>query len=295
MTYPGGKSGAGVYQSLINLMPPHDVYIEPFLGGGAIMRLKRPARVNIGVDLDPDALKMAMESRDYLVGSPDQASGAASGTASSGAAARDLASSQAAGSAEAPRRRKSSASAMEASRSHIDESGDRSSRFSAMGPGQAPFKFLHGDGIQFLEVYPFSGGELVYCDPPYVRSSRSGARDLYKHEMTDLEHRRLLRVIRTLPCMVMISGYPSKLYNEELPPEWNKAYYQAVNRAGRSVTETCWFNFPKPTELHDWRYLGRNFRERERINRRRKRWIARLERMPVLERQALLAALQRSG
>lgn len=161
-----------------------------------------------------------------------------------------------------------------------------------LGDGGSRFKFLHGDGIQFLEVYPFSGGELVYCDPPYVRSSRSGSRDLYKHEMTDVDHRRMLRVAIALPCMVMISGYPSRLYNEMIPAAWNKAYYQAVNRAGRSVTETCWFNFPQPIELHDWRYLGKNFRERERINRRRKRWIARLESLPVLERQALLAALR---
>ena len=42
MTYPGGKRGAGVYQTIINLMPPHDVYIEPFWGGGAIKRQKRP-------------------------------------------------------------------------------------------------------------------------------------------------------------------------------------------------------------------------------------------------------------
>jgi len=32
--------------------PPHEVYIEPFLGGGAIMRQKRPALLNIGLDLD---------------------------------------------------------------------------------------------------------------------------------------------------------------------------------------------------------------------------------------------------
>jgi DNA adenine methylase len=51
VAYPGGKNGAGVYQTIINLMPPHQVYIEPFLGGGAIMRLKRPAQLNIGIDL----------------------------------------------------------------------------------------------------------------------------------------------------------------------------------------------------------------------------------------------------
>jgi len=44
MPYPGGKSGAGVYQTIINRMPPHRVYIEPFLGGAAIMRLDSASR-----------------------------------------------------------------------------------------------------------------------------------------------------------------------------------------------------------------------------------------------------------
>lgn len=57
MAYPGGKNGSGVYQTIINLMPPHKVYIEPFLGAGATMRMKRPAVQNIGIDCDPDALK----------------------------------------------------------------------------------------------------------------------------------------------------------------------------------------------------------------------------------------------
>jgi len=58
MPYIGGKSQAGVYQRIINLIPPHDVYIEPFLGGAAIMRLKKPARVSIGVDLAPSKLAL---------------------------------------------------------------------------------------------------------------------------------------------------------------------------------------------------------------------------------------------
>jgi hypothetical protein len=35
VSYPGGKNGLGVYQAIINRMPPHQVYIEPFLGLGA--------------------------------------------------------------------------------------------------------------------------------------------------------------------------------------------------------------------------------------------------------------------
>jgi hypothetical protein len=31
MSYPGGKGGSGVYQTIINQQPPHEVYIEPFL------------------------------------------------------------------------------------------------------------------------------------------------------------------------------------------------------------------------------------------------------------------------
>lgn len=51
MGYPGGKGGASVYQAIINEQPPHDIYIEPFLGGGSVLRNKRPASRSIGVDL----------------------------------------------------------------------------------------------------------------------------------------------------------------------------------------------------------------------------------------------------
>src|SRR6185437_3882160 len=50
MRYPGGKGKT--YQHIINLMPPHRVYIETHLGGGAVMRHKRPASRNIGIDSD---------------------------------------------------------------------------------------------------------------------------------------------------------------------------------------------------------------------------------------------------
>jgi len=37
---------------IIGEMPPHLTYVEGFLGHGAVMRAKRPAAVNIGIDAD---------------------------------------------------------------------------------------------------------------------------------------------------------------------------------------------------------------------------------------------------
>ena len=50
-SYPGGKSANGTYHKIINLIPPHHTYIEPYLGGGAILRNKRLATKTIGNEL----------------------------------------------------------------------------------------------------------------------------------------------------------------------------------------------------------------------------------------------------
>ena len=55
-TYLGFKATAGLCQALIALMPPHSVYIESHLGGGAIMQSMPPAQRNIGIDLNARAI-----------------------------------------------------------------------------------------------------------------------------------------------------------------------------------------------------------------------------------------------
>ena len=72
---------------------------------------------------------------------------------------------------------------------------------------------------------------------------------------------------------------------------WLSLSYKAMTRGGFAATEYLWMNYPVPFELHDYRYLGENFREREKLNRRKKRWVARLESMPALERYALYEAM----
>ena len=53
----GSKATSGLCQPLIGMMPPHDVYIETHLGGGAIMKRKPPALLNIGIELDAKAIE----------------------------------------------------------------------------------------------------------------------------------------------------------------------------------------------------------------------------------------------
>jgi hypothetical protein len=242
VSYPGGKNGAGVYQTIINRMPPHPVYIEPFLGGAAILRLKQPAALNVGVDLDAAAIARCSEWA----------------RAGSGHAKKN------------------------------SEGGLRRRPTPKTAISDRQFRFHRGDGIAFLKSYHFTGQELVYCDPPYMMETRT--RSLYQFEMTNAQHAELLRVLKGLKCRVMISGYWTRLYHLELT-SWNVARFEAMTRGGRTATEYLWFNFPEPLALHDYRYLGEDFRERERIKRKKLRWVKRLERMPMLERRCLLEAI----
>jgi DNA adenine methylase len=287
MPYPGGKGGAGVYQTIINGMPRHGVYVEPFLGGGAVMAAKRSAGLNIGVDLDAEVIAQA---RTRIVGNDDTRSA----LAGCGDAAAD---------------------ALVTMREDIARKGDVGSSLAGCGDAadstgttmrdctvgndiiagaivsdgdNGRYEFYVGDGTAFLHNYPFHGGELVYADPPYLHATR---RDhcLYRYEMTDQQHETLLRILLRLPCLVCVSGYWSELYAETLSA-WRSCSFQAQTRRG-IVTEWLWCNYPVPTALHDYRYLGKDFRERERIKRMTARWVNRLQAMPILQRQALQAAL----
>ena len=217
MKYPGGKGQ--IFQRLINLMPPHDVYIETHLGGGAVIRHKLPAQKNIGVEIDPEVIAMWKTMVNHQ-----------------------------------------------------------------------NIELINDDAINFLKHYQFSGKELVYCDPPYHRCTRKKSGRMYKYEYTHQQHIKLLKIIKCLPCKVLISGYESRLYKESLR-DWHTYCFKSSTNHGMGI-EWIWMNYPTPTELHDYRYLGDNFRQREKIKNKSKRWVMRLKSMPVLERQALLSAIR---
>jgi DNA adenine methylase len=287
MTYPGGKNGAGVYQAIINRMPPHRVYIEPFLGGGAIMRLKRPAAVNIGLDLDADVIRRFRRWRPIPADSAMLAIGGTGQTGEGGQPRQKRRADPTAGSDDAAGRIAGSGDG----RRRVDPNPPEKARSSprARKRDASSYRFEIADAMAFLRDYPYVGDELVYCDPPYMHETR-GRRNLYRFEMEDAQHEDLLALLKGLPCRVMLSGYWTRLYARVLK-RWDSFTFSAVNRAGQRTTEWVWSNFAEPVALHDYRYLGANFRERERIKRKKARWVNRLVKMPTLERKALLSAI----
>ena len=89
---------------------------------------------------------------------------------------------------------------------------------------------------------------LIYCDPPYVHGTRHrGSRNVYAVEMTDDDHRQLAEVLHGCRSKVVLSGYPSKLYTE-LYADWRIMTFEMPNNAagGRKKArkfETLWMNF----------------------------------------------------
>ncbi|QSQ54810.1 DNA adenine methylase (plasmid) [Xanthomonas translucens pv. undulosa] len=218
MRYPGGKGGAGVYQTIINNIPPHDIYIESHLGGGNILERKRPAVRSIGIDIDREVIQAWQQL------------------------------------------------------------------------GLDGLELHCGDAVAWLEGHAFTGREFVYVDPPYVMDSRRSGK-LYRHEYDDADHVRLLDVLAGLPCAVMVSGYDSPIYASSPLATWRTIEFNAMTRGGIAI-ERLWMNYAEPDALHDLRYLGNNFRERERIKRKKARWQAKLAKLDPLERAAIMECLR---
>lgn len=227
-SYNGGKESDGTFQKIISIFPPHDIYIEPFLGNGAILRHKKPATTaDIGIDIDTGVT----EKWKVLPGS----------------------------------------------------------------------NVINADGILWLENFQILASILkniglsilIYLDPPYPKDVRKNQKDLYRYELSEDDHNRILDVAGSLDANIIISSYPNKNYDWRLR-EWNSFTFQSQTRSG-TATEKVWYNFETPKILHDYRYIGRDYRERERIKGIICRNVSKIKRMPAVERNALIHKLKENG
>ncbi|BEO77143.1 hypothetical protein SMTE4_31130 [Serratia marcescens] len=151
----------------------------------------------------------------------------------------------------------------------------------------------HGDAVGFLQrelaggTFSKHGRVLIYADPPYLPETRT-SRARYRHEYTVDDHRRLIDVLRTVPANVMISGYPSALY-DELLGDWRSIQFQVMTRGGPR-TEQLWMNFAEGN-AYSHAFAGANYIDRQRIKRKSERWAKNYSALPAAEQTAILAAM----
>lgn len=81
---------------------------------------------------------------------------------------------------------------------------------------------------------------LHYVDPPYLPEVRSNHR-MYRHELTRNNHVELLNFLKGLEGMVVMSGYPSALYDGALL-DWRRVEREALADGARKRTEVLWLN-----------------------------------------------------
>ena len=150
-----------------------------------------------------------------------------------------------------------------------------------------PVELVHGCAHRFLADFDYRGRELVYCDPPYLKETRTSGRH-YRLDYEARDHLELLRLLKQLSCHVILSGYPSALYQEGLVG-WQSLALQVMNQGGVR-TEKVWFNF-RLEAVHWARYAGKNHTDRQRIKRKAESWGRRYRVLPPGERLAVLAAV----
>jgi DNA adenine methylase len=92
--------------------------------------------------------------------------------------------------------------------------------------------------LDLIARYGVDPAVLLYVDPPYLGSTRRlgrGPYDRYVHDMPDeADHRELAKALHAARAAVVLSGYPSDLYDRELYPGWDRHTIPASTRQGSS-------------------------------------------------------------
>lgn len=253
--YHGGKWKLAPW--ILEILPPHRVYVEPFGGGASILLRKKRAYAEIYNDLDQDVVNLFRVARDQ--------------------------------SADLERRIALTPFArdeFESAHHPIDTPLDRAAAFvvrSFMGHGSTSCYFKSGfrgnssrsgttpaadwrnlpgpfseacerlqgvviENRDYREVIAThdSAKTLFYCDPPYVhdtraRGSTTATMKGYRCEMSDADHETMSEVLRGVKGMVVLSGYPSDLY-ARLFGDWHQVQRAAHADGARERVEVLWLN-----------------------------------------------------
>ena len=259
LKWPGTKWS--IADQIINLMPQHKIYLEPFFGSGAIFFSKKPVNVEVLNDLDGDIVNLFKCIREC----PNELAQLIYFTPYS----RD----------EYKESYGRSGSGIERARqflirSNMARAGMQyySSSWRHTGPVRGcqgnqsvakdwntlPDKILEAanrlkdaeientNALDLIKKYNKKDC-LIYVDPPYLLSTRR--QRYYNVEMTEeKEHEELINILNNHSGTVLLSGYDSELYNDLLDG-WSKVEIKANAEQGKERIEVIWTNFEIPKQI----------------------------------------------
>jgi len=248
LRWPGSKWRLA--QWIIDQMPEHVHYLEPFFGSGAVFFCKQPSRCETLNDLDGRVVNFFRVMRDR----PEELAELINLTPW----ARDeyYASDDTTDDVLEKARRfivrcYQAFGATTAAKTGWAHKGPANAAGSKIGkwnklPGlvidyakrlkQAQFE--NKPAIKLIAEYAYPD-VLIYADPPYPRGLRVA---LYAQDgMTDADHAELLEVLDAHPGPVILSGYACPLYDDRLR-HWTRLTHDATAERGKKRTEVLFMN-----------------------------------------------------
>jgi DNA adenine methylase len=253
LRWPGSKWTLA--QQIINILPDHRIYLEAFLGSGAVFFNKSPSYTEILNDLDGDIFNMFRCLRDQ----PEELAHLIELTPYSREEYKQSYNRENCTDLERARRfiircnmARAGMQYYSSSWRHAGPVRGSKNRQAITGPWKClPAEIIKAagrlkdaeientDAIELIKKYNRADC-LIYADPPYLLSTRR--QRYYNIEMeTDSEHEKLLKVLSSHSGPVVLSGYDSELYNDYLSG-WKRYEFKAQAEQGKQRTEVIWLN-----------------------------------------------------
>lgn len=269
--YFGGKTLLA--DRIVELLPAHEHYVEPFAGGLSVLLAKAPSKMETANDLDGRLVTFWRVLRER----PADLERVCSLTPHSRAeydACQDITADPLDNELETARRvwvrisqGRGGTQRRTGWRNYVRPRGSSIGmpgyleayvdRIAAVAARLQQVSLECRPALELIEQFgAVDDGVLLYVDPPYLGSTRGEWRQQYLVEMNgEQAHAELLATLRAARAAVVVSGYDSPLYAEGLAGWHRTTFHATTNGAGgtrAARTELLWSNRPLATDPMLW-------------------------------------------
>lgn len=258
MAYYGGKTRLAA--RIAALLPPHEHYVEPFAGSLAVLLAKEPSRMETVNDIDDLLMTFWQVLRDK----PAELARACALTPHSRSEYLDSREASLDDLDDVERARliwiqiaqgRGGTLRKTGWRCYIDPAGCSSGmpqylegyvdRMAAGAERLHRVSLECRPALEIIKQYGRFADCCLYVDPPYLGEKRTSGGGTYRHEMRGHdEHLELIGSLRDCNASVVLSGYPSGLYDDALRG-WDRVEIPTMTGQAKTNhvrTEVIWSN-----------------------------------------------------